>query len=130
MTTQFLVSFLLSDFDQNPEEITHLLGIKPSLTWKRGDLIHPKATIIREFNGWELKGNLNDEDLETQLSTLIEELKTGWRGLIELKDNNCYAQLSIIINVCDGNIPAVSFTPEIVKNLAEINAAIDIDLYF
>jgi hypothetical protein len=130
METQIILSFLLSDFEQDPEEITNLLGIAPSLTWKKGDLIHPKAHIIRKFNGWEFKPDLSeDEQLEVKLFSLVDELNKAWKTLIELTNNNCYAEISIVINVYGDNIPAINFEPEIIRKIAEINASIDIDLY-
>jgi Domain of unknown function (DUF4279) len=100
------------------------------LTWKKGDLVHPKARITREFNGWQLNPNLNnEEDLDTQLLSLIDKLNPVWSILIQLINNSCYAQISIKIDAYDDDIPAINFAPETIKKIAEINAAIDIDLY-
>jgi Domain of unknown function (DUF4279) len=132
METQIISSFLLSHFQEEPEEITNLLQITPSQTWKTGDLIHPKSRLLRDHNGWEMKPDLNKEDkeLESQLLSLIERLNRSWGKLVELTSNDYYcAEISIVINVYGNDVPAINFSPEVIKKIAEINASIDIDLY-
>jgi hypothetical protein len=59
MKSEILVSFLLTDFEIASEEVTCLLGIIPSKTWKLGDVINPRSTLLRKTNGWQLKSSLD-----------------------------------------------------------------------
>lgn len=130
MRTIITTNFLLSDFEVDPKEITEMLKIEPSLTWKKGDLVHPKARITRKFNGWLFNPSLkNEEEIDIQLLSLIDKLNPAWSILVQLINNSCCAQISIKINAYDDDIPAINFAPETIKKIAEINAAIDIDLY-
>jgi hypothetical protein len=84
MNTEILVDFLLVDFEIEPEEITLLLKISPSKTWKIGDLISPKAVIYRKSNGWQLKSTLpHSEELEKHITSILEQLTPSWHVLTE-----------------------------------------------
>lgn len=129
MKTETIVYFLLTDFQEDPEEISLLLSISPSKTWKVGDLRIPKSILCHESNGWRLNSNMSDsEELEKHVRGLLEQLKPCWKKLIELT-TNCYAQLSCVIYIYDFVRPAIHFDLDIIQKLTEIHTAIDVDLY-
>jgi Domain of unknown function (DUF4279) len=76
MEFEILVSFNLTGINLNPEEVTALLSIIPTKTWRVDDLVHPKAGVGRKSNGWSLKSNL---DKSAELDEQIKVHPSVWR---------------------------------------------------
>ncbi|MGV0025828.1 DUF4279 domain-containing protein [Phormidesmis priestleyi] len=128
MTSEISASFTLTGLDFEPEEITAKTGITPTKTWVKGDLIHPKAKIQQEHNGWSLQSKLEKSaDLQDHVQSVLEQLKPGWRSLIEICSHH-FAEIDCVIYT-SGQIPAIHFDKAIVEQISKLNAEIDVDLY-
>ncbi|HBB34111.1 MAG TPA: hypothetical protein DDZ80_31015 [Cyanobacteria bacterium UBA8803] len=129
MEFKISVSFRLAGIDFNPEEITALVGIIPSKTWKIGDLIDPRSSIRRKCNGWSLESKLDKStNLDEQIKSVFEQLQPGWQSLVEICARHD-ALIDCAIYVYK-QVPAIHFDKDIVRKATELNAEIDVDLYF
>ena len=131
MVSKISASFTLTDFKCLPEEITSILGIMPTKTWKIGDLISPRGRRYYEFNGWRLQSELQDSaELEEHVVSVLTKLQPSRKALIELC-SQYDSEISCVIYASDRDeqVPAIHFEPSIVKKISELNAAIDVDMY-
>lgn len=127
MGNEIKVRYSLSGFKCDPEEITRLVGLRPSKTWRMGDLI--EGTIRRDAeNGWRIDSGLpNSSSLEEHLDrllTLLEDKKENIAALAE----SCYSEVSCIVYAID-YVPALTFEKEHLRRIVALGACIDIDLY-
>ena len=129
MESEIYAYFALIGTDLSPEEVTEKVGIKPSKTWKIGDLIHSKATIRKKYNGWRVDSQLSkSDDLESHIKSVMEQLQPGWLSLVEVC-KHCKVEISCVIYYRSGSIPAIHFDKYIVEKVHQLNAAIDVDFY-
>lgn len=134
MQSKISASFTLLGIDYNsedlePEEITAVIGIVPTKTWKVGDLISKGATLRHKQNGWSLKSKLEDSaTLEDHVESVLERLKPSWQHLVKMC-TRYYTEIECIIYVYGDDSPAIHFNRETLKRISELNAEIDIDLY-
>lgn len=121
MRNEISVEFILTGLELNPEEITNLLKISPTSTWKLGDLIG-KSILGHEHNGWSLKSNLeNSVDLEEHIIYVLQKLQPSWQKLVDI----CYqydAEISCVIYSYEAQAPAIHFDKDIIGRVAELNA--------
>jgi hypothetical protein len=129
MEFEISVSFELKGSELEPEKITALLGIIPTKIWRVNDLVHPKAGVRRKSNGWSLKSNLDQSaDLDEHIKSIFEELQPSWQSLVEICKQ--YDALISCAVYRYQQIPAIDLDKDIVKKAAELNAGIDVDVYY
>ena len=93
------------------------------------DLVHPKAGVRRKSNGWSLKFNLDKSvELDEPIKSIFEKLQPSWQSLVEI----CKQYDPMINCAVYGyqQIPAIYFDKDIVRKVAELNAEIDVDVYY
>lgn len=127
---EIYVAFTLTDFDCGPEEITARVGITPAETWKMGEFINKKKTMRYEYNGWQVHSKPEKtEELENHLISVLEQLKIGWKFLVEIS-RLYYAEISCAIYIySDTERPTIHFSKQVIQKIAELNADIDVDIY-
>jgi len=129
MEFEISVSFELKGSELEPEKITALLGIIPTKTWRVNDLVHPKAGVRRKSNGWSLKSQLDKSaELDEHIKSIFEELQPSWQSLVEICKQ--YDALISCAVYRYQQIPAIDLDKDIVKKAAELNAGIDVDIYY
>jgi len=129
MGFEISVLFELRGSELEPEKITALLGIIPTKTWRVNDLVHPKAGVRRKSNGWSLKSQLDKSaELDEHIKSIFEELQPSWQSLVEI----CKQYDALISCAVYGyqQIPAIDLDKDIVRKAAELNAGIDVDVYY
>ncbi|WP_041234004.1 DUF4279 domain-containing protein [Cylindrospermum stagnale] len=128
MESEISAAFTITGFDYNPDEITSILGILPTKTWKIGDVIG-KGLLRRKKNGWVLKSQLEQSaDLESHIKDVLARLQPSWEKLIEIC-SQYYTEISCVIYCYDPQSPVIHFNKQIIKSVFEINAEIDVDYY-
>jgi Domain of unknown function (DUF4279) len=128
MNNEISVSFTLTGLDLDPEQITKLLKISPTNTWRLGDLIG-KSILRCKHNGWRLNSELeNSADLENHIEYLLKTLQQSWQTLVEIC-SQYDAEISCVIYSYEAQGPAIHFDKEIIQCVAELNAEIDVDYY-
>jgi hypothetical protein len=129
MEFEISVLFELRGSELEPEKITALLGIIPTKTWRVNDLVHPKAGVRRKSNGWSLKSQLDKSaELDEHIKWIFEELQPSWQSLVEICKQ--YDALISCAVYRYQQIPAIDLDKDIVKKAAELNAGIDVDVYY
>lgn len=116
----------------NPEEVTSLLGVTPTETWRLGDII-PKTIAKYKHDGWEIS---TDEeiginlDVEKHVRELLNQIK---HCSDKIKEICLRYKLDVEID-CEvfdwGNDrPMLTFSKDTLKQMADIGAELDIDYY-
>lgn len=117
--------------DLEPDEITQLLGCKPSKSEKMGDEIIGKVTgrkRIARTGGWRLSAErLEPGDLDAQISEILDQLNDNtdvWKGLAARFRADIFCGLFM----AEGN-EGISLSSETVEKLATRGLTIDFDIY-
>jgi len=128
MNSKVYAEFSLTGLNLNPEDVTSKIGIQPTKTWLKDELISSKAQIRYQQSGWKLRSHLDtSNDLEEHFRVVLEQLKQGWQPLIELC--SVYEAEFCGVVYTSGDRPAIHFDKEILKAVQQLNAEIDVDLY-
>ena len=127
MGNEISVRFVISDFECDPEDISKLLSITPTVTWRVGESI--AGTIRRhKENGWRLDSPMNrSQEIDEQIKGLLSQLEPKAELLRHLAED-FYSEFSCIIYAYD-YVPSINLSNETLSRMADLGAAIDIDLY-
>ncbi|MBE9012942.1 DUF4279 domain-containing protein [Pseudanabaenaceae cyanobacterium LEGE 13415] len=128
MNAEMYAEFSLTGIDLNPEDVTSKVGIQPTKTWLKDELISSKAQIRYQQSGWKLRSySTTSDDLSEHFHIVLEQLKQGWQPLVELC--SIYDAEFCGVIYTSGDRPAIHFDKEILKAVLQLNAEIDVDLY-
>lgn len=120
-------AFTLCGRDLDPDRVTEITGIQPSKTWRTGELINSRATVRYEENGWTLSSSVPG-DLDQEITEVLDHLRPAWSEFVAL-GSRYYAEISCVVYSYGGDRPPIHFDRGVVGSAAELNAAIDVDLY-
>lgn len=134
MQAKLSAAFTLTGSELDPDEVTMLVGVTPTKTWRVGDLIDGRATLRYKHNGWQLKANLGaslqqDTQLEEHVTSVLEHLRPGWLALTELGAKYDAEIACAVYMHPNGQVPAIHFAKDTISRAGELHAEIDIDLY-
>ena len=122
-------SILIADTRLDPVQITRDLGISPSETWMSGESTVPGGLIKHKQNGWAVDSRLpKSATVEQHAEDILTTLAPVWKKFIQLS-KNYYVELSCVVYSNGGDRPELGFNNKVVKQLAEMDAHIDIDFY-
>ncbi|MEM8591715.1 MAG: DUF4279 domain-containing protein [Pseudomonadota bacterium] len=117
--------------DLVPEEISDLLGTKPSASERKGDAIVGKITknkCIAKTGGWRLSAPVNhDGDLDAQINELFAQLPTDtilWRDLATKYRIDVFCG----VFMKTGNV-GIHFSAATLRLLGERGARLGLDIY-
>lgn len=119
------VEFVVSGFDCAPEEISDGLGVAPTKTWRRGDLIRA-PDIRKKSNGWCLASPLEEHwALEPHLRWLVTHLPS--HADVGLGSDGRTADVSCGIEMAD-RAPSLFVPRDVMERFAQLGADLDIDI--
>jgi len=137
--TQVKVYFSLYGGDFPIDKVTESLGIKPTNSYKKGDVIvrMPNPNIVstkvkhRKETTWELGTDYQESnDVKEQLNQIIRPLKNKIAIINQFKTNfQLECGFSIVIIIENGDTPSLHLDKEQIEFANSIKAEIDIDLY-
>ena len=110
------------------EEVSALLGLRPSEAWNVGDA-NPRNGKLRKFMSWRMNSGLDDtKPLAEHISTLLLWLQPKASDLRQLwVEHNLTLQ-------CVGYFPpsghGMHFDREQVRQAAQLGLALDLDFYY
>lgn len=124
----------------DPDDVTRLVGLQPTSSWRRGDL-RPGRPEPRRFSSWQYElakvRTYYTEDVVTQLLDAIEPhaagiaeavaalgLRAGIQVVIEMSGDRDTENGDIHLSTA-----AITYTAETVKRLARLNTSVDHDQY-
>ncbi len=122
------VSLKIVGFSCKPQEISESLGLEPSKSWEKGDVIDSRIKRRRAESGWMIGSGLSDDaPVLTQVETLTYKLLPIKHNFEKLPPE---ARVSIycVIYSTDGR-PEISFPSETIKALAELDVGMEFDIY-
>jgi len=120
------VQLNFAGFARDPDEVTTLVGIVPSKTWRIGDLID-KSKRTYHSNGWRVSAERPVTEVEVGVDALFAYVAPRWEALRQLS-NECRVELSIVI-YAEEQVPAVHLRRDQIDRLAELGGSIDVDVY-
>jgi hypothetical protein len=115
---------VLTSATLSPQEISSRAKVKPSMTWKTGEPVHPRATNRHKENGCVVE--VVDTALSAAAKRLMAQLSGQSATLANLAD--IAVEVSCVVNV-RGAVPELHLEPDVVAFAASINAALDVDVY-
>jgi hypothetical protein len=137
--TQVKVYFSLFGDDFPIDYVTELLGIKPTNSYKKGNVIvrtrksnvGPTKEQLRKETAWELGTDYQESyEVNEQLDQIIRPLKNKATIINQLKSKyNLECVFSIVIIIENGDTPSLHLDNEQIEFANIIKAEIDIDLY-
>jgi hypothetical protein len=132
--TQVMVYFSLFGGEFPIDEVTKRLGITPTETYKKGDLL-PRRNSLHPFyrieTAWELSSGYQESyDVKEQMDQVVEPLKNQASIINQIKeDYTLECKFFIVIIIEDGDTPALYLNSKQIEFANSINAEFDIDLY-
>jgi hypothetical protein len=121
------------------ENVTKSLGIEPTTSYKKGDVIvrkhkqnvASKTVQFRKETVWELSTDYQESyDVREQLDQIISPLKNKATIINRLKSKyNLECDFSIVIIIENGATPSLHLDNEQIEFANSIKAEFDIDLY-
>jgi Domain of unknown function (DUF4279) len=137
--TSVMAYFAISGDEFPIDYVTETLGIEPTITYKKGDVIvrphNPNVisteTRFRIETNWELStGYQESYDINEQLYFILNQInhKTQELNLLRSKYDISYLFM-VVIKVENNESPAMHLESSLIKFASSINAEIAFDLY-
>jgi Domain of unknown function (DUF4279) len=130
MTTkpQICVELKLTGIGFSPEDLTKVIPLAPTATWRLGDYVQD-SKLTRKHDGWQFGFPYRDtydmDDLLRELLDLIEPYKAS----IAEATNRFSLQKEISFGVyIRDEAPASWFSADTINRVAAFGASLDIDL--
>lgn len=157
MKTKIDVGFAYIGNGFSVESITSALDILPTKAWDKGEKINYEDILTKDISKdtkrkfmeiqnahtdsfdmhrkstkWEVSvGQTYSLDINEQFKKLIRILDSKVNKILEVNEKfNMTPQISIVIEVVNGETPAIFFDSQTVNFVSKIKGSIDIDLYY
>lgn len=120
------VYFQIKDLNDDPAQITKILGVQPTKTYRKGDVIE-NTILKKKSSGWEFRVDA-EENLD--LEVLINKILNIFVDKERLKDaiRLGKAHLNCVLYVKD-NEPTLQLSSEVIKKISELDCSLWIDYY-
>ena len=120
--------FTVSGDDLDPSEITKVLRIAPTYSWKKGDL-NPRNSRERKFGRWSLYSRLpHSEEFEAHMADVLAQLDQNPDVFLSISE--AYGGCMQLVGYFHSYYPGLYFTPETVQGLAKYKLGVDHDFYY
>lgn len=127
MKNRILVHFTLTGTSFEPEEVTAATGLSPDQAWRVGDPIGSSRRSY-EHNGWRIASGIGDTlDVGEQLEALLARLEPVRAGLEKFMATE-HGEIGCVVYAHE-SVPEMHFGRDALRRVADLGAAIDVDLY-
>jgi Domain of unknown function (DUF4279) len=115
--------------DLDPDEITQLLGVEPTVSYRKGDILRGKQyDIVQKIGSWRLAIEKSvDVELEDQINELLDRLPPDlniWQDLTKRFEADLFCGLWMERwNRC------LDFAPQTLLRIGERGLRLDLDIY-
>lgn len=117
---------LVGEFD--PEEISTRIGLKPTSSWKKGDL-HPVNGRERKHSRWNLDSRLESSaSLELHVADVLEQIKPCSTDIADLRAT--VDGLMQLVGYFHADYRGFGLDEETLAELARLELGIDCDFYY
>ncbi len=131
--TQVMVEFRIIGDDFNPEVFTSALSVEPTKSWNKGDEYINQSNLlsIKKNSSWGISSGRRDSlDMGKQIYEVLDKLIGKEKILVNLKSKyNIDYTIDIVIEVENGQTPAVYLESKAIKFANDIGATFDFDMY-
>ncbi|MFC7782942.1 MULTISPECIES: DUF4279 domain-containing protein [Rossellomorea] len=132
MNTEINVEFCIYGDELNPDEITRLLELQPSLSYRKDDFIRDNGLMKRLEGCWEINtGYAPSVDINDALSKMKEILDEKTEKILQIKRTNTFdCKMTIVIKIYNNNVPGMYFSPSTLSFIVnDLEAEMDICTY-
>ncbi len=129
MNHEIKLSLIITGFEESPGEITQTVGIVPTQTWLKGELIDNRAIVKHKENGWRLSSGIKEGTFEDHLGSLFSILKPSLDKVITVC-KKYHGELFCALYMSEGSedsLPAIHFDKSTISLLSQLG--IEVDLY-
>ena len=130
MATQMYAEFAIFSPNLQPEEVTALLGIKPDKSYRAGEPVSAKVSMLRKEGCWEIKTAPTkdaDASLNDHLCLLLDRITPAKEAVRSLASDHSI-QFGCVVYF-DEQVPALYLERDVLKAMSDLNATFDIDAY-
>jgi len=126
LNEQYAYFTIVGDFD--PEEITRAVRVRPSESWRKGEL-HPRTRLERKFSRWSLDSRLpKTEELEAHINDVLSQLDEQPDAFSKTID--LYGGCMQLVGYFHEVYPGLQFDRRTVEGLARHHLSVDFDFYY
>lgn len=114
------------------DTVTRKLGIRPTQSYVKGDVIPRRSTPrFRKETAWELgTGYQESYDVSDQLNQVISKLADKEKAIVEvLETYSLLCKIFIVIKINNGATPSLYLDRSVISFASRVGAEFDIDLY-
>ncbi len=127
--TEVAVRLYITHFECSPTEITRILRLSPTGTWRAGDLIGRSKTLRNKVNGWRLHSPLPETTgPEEQIEALFRKVRPAAPRFKKLP-KNVKVQLLVAIHACDDSQRTMEISAETIQILAQIRGTLSFEYW-
>lgn len=129
MIPEISVDFIITGFQISSDEITTLLGMNPTRTWRLGDFIE-RTKLRRKHNGWCFSVNnvISSYRFEDYVNPLLEILLPKAETIRYIcNEYGLESEISFAAYVVD-ETPDIHFGQKTLSMFAELMTTLDIDI--
>ncbi len=123
---QYVISFRITEFDCNPEDVTRLLQIEPTRTHKKGDQLRPSKNRVFSFNSWKFSIPLNKQSFSQDIIWFLEKIHPASE---KLRKFPCQRDLNIGISYHGKDIPNLFLDKKCVEVISDIKTGFGFDFH-
>ncbi len=129
MTPKINIELILTGLLISPDEITRQLKMRPTRTWLKGDSIQG-TNLRRKHNGWcfSIENRQDGLEVEEYILPLVNSLAPSAQLIRQIcKEYEMSCEISCVIYMSD-ETPVINFSPQVLSNIVDFGAAIDVDI--
>ncbi|MFV2050716.1 DUF4279 domain-containing protein [Metabacillus litoralis] len=129
-----MVYFQLYADDFPLDVITKRLGLKPTKSYKKGDIIKKidgMTSHVRNYSSWQLSTGYQESfDVGELMEQVIGQIRERALIINELKrEFSLECRFNIVIKIINGFTPGFHFGNDVIEFANSIKADFDVDLY-
>jgi hypothetical protein len=132
MKNDLSVSFCVWEFNgKSHDEISEVLGIKPTKKFTKGLPIEPKRVSIARFDGWFYEADTNRKlPFEQQINILLDIIEENMDGFKSIcSQHKCEISLGLYLySNIDESTPSIHLTKRYHQVISQLDIALDMDI--
>jgi hypothetical protein len=129
MYSEVKVEFGFSGFDEDPDEVSEIIGLKPDEIKRKGEPLDYIPGKLRNFHSWILIASKDKTiNMEDQIDMIIKRLMPLKDKLVKFSEMSEKPFLNLVIKSYGGDRPLINYRADVIKFLAEIGAGSCVDL--
>ena len=130
MNNELSVRFCVWEFNgKTHDEISEVLGIKPTLAFTKGLPIEPKRVSIAKFDAWFYEADTNQKlPFEQQINILLDIIEGNMDGFKSIcSQHKCEISLFMLL-FPDESTPWIHLTKRYHQVMGQLDITLDMDI--